>query len=421
MAAMTESTIVRRPWSVRAALVRVHRWLGLGIALFLFVAGLTGALISWDHELDAVLNPRLFVADSGVAAASDAPSQAATSRARGGLELAAQLESRDPRLQVIYTPLVAVPGETLQMLVAPRIESATGKLVQLDFNQVAIDPSTGVVQGRREWGAVSLARENLLPFLYKLHYTMHIPDVRGVQLGIWVMGIVGIVWVLDGIVALAISFPSRAAWRKSLAFRWGKGGFPLLFDLHRSSGVWLWLLLLVVALTSVSMNLQYQVVRPIVARFSTLSPDVFSTRRPVSAEKAIEPAISREQVVQLARGEAARRQISAPAGAVFYSPEYATYGVGFFSPGQDHGDGGLGNPWLYFDAASGAPVGAAVPGTGSAGDLYMQAQFPLHSGRIAGTTGRVVVSALGLVVASLSLTGVLIWVRKQRARRLQAD
>ena len=48
----------------------------------------------------------------------------------------------------------------------------------------------------------------------------------------------------------------------------------------------------------------------------------------------------------------------------------------------------------------------------------MQAQFPLHSGRILGLPGRILVSLLGLAVAMLSLTGVVIWMRKRRSRVL---
>ncbi|MDR9259202.1 PepSY-associated TM helix domain-containing protein, partial [Burkholderia multivorans] len=46
----------------------------------------------------------------------------------------------------------------------------------------------------------------------------------------------------------------------------------------------------------------------------------------------------------------------------------------------------------------------------------MQAQFPLHSGRIAGVAGRVAVSVLGIVIAMLSVTGICIWVKKRTAR-----
>jgi uncharacterized iron-regulated membrane protein len=46
----------------------------------------------------------------------------------------------------------------------------------------------------------------------------------------------------------------------------------------------------------------------------------------------------------------------------------------------------------------------------------MQAQFPLHSGRILGTPGPVLMSVLGLAIATLSVTGVVIWARRRRVR-----
>jgi uncharacterized iron-regulated membrane protein len=92
------------------------------------------------------------------------------------------------------------------------------------------------------------------------------------------------------------------------------------------------------------------------------------------------------------------------------------WGVGFFRPGVDHGDGGLGNPWLYYDARSGLPAGDSVPGTGSAGDIFMQSMFPLHSGRIIGLPGRVLMSLMGVVIAVFSATGVYLWWRKRVAR-----
>ena len=44
----------------RQVLTMLHRWVGLFLAVFLFISGLTGAIISWDHELDEWLNPQLF-------------------------------------------------------------------------------------------------------------------------------------------------------------------------------------------------------------------------------------------------------------------------------------------------------------------------------------------------------------------------
>jgi uncharacterized iron-regulated membrane protein len=51
---------------MRPVFVLLHRWFGLAVAVFLFVSGLTGAVISWDHELDAWLNPQLFHARSAM-------------------------------------------------------------------------------------------------------------------------------------------------------------------------------------------------------------------------------------------------------------------------------------------------------------------------------------------------------------------
>lgn len=396
---------------MRALFVIIHRWFGLAAAVFLFIAGATGAVISWDHELDAWLNPQLFHARS-----ADQPNAGAP---KPGLELANLVEKAEPRLRVTYVLTEAEPGHTIGMMIEPRIDPASGKPYALDYNQIAVDPVTAEIQGRRMWGAVSLARENLLPFLYKLHYTMHLPDMGGIETGVWLMGIIGIVWTLDCFIAIYLSFPNWRSWRKSFAFRWRDGGHKLNFDLHRSGGMWVWGLLLVLAVTSVSMNLERQVMRPILRTVSTLTPGPFDTRTAVAPDKVPEPAISREQVVELGRQQGIRLGLADPVGGVFYSGMFGFYGVGLFQPGNDHGDVGLGNAWLYFDAQTGAYAGGRVPGSGSAGDIFLQSQFPLHSGRIIGLPGRIMISFMGALVAMLSVTGVVIWVRKRRARLQQ--
>jgi uncharacterized iron-regulated membrane protein len=386
---------------MRTWLVRLHRWFGLAAAVFLFISGATGAVISWDHELDAWLNPALYEARSQGPALPVA-------------ELVRRIEAADPKAQVTYHPLAVEPGHTFVAFVAPRWDAAKDQLHTLDNNQIALDPATGDVQGRRQWGAVSLSRENLLPFLYKLHYSMHLPESGGIEWGVMLMGVIAIAWVFDTLIAMWISFPKLSQWKRSFAFRWSAGGPRRVFDLHRSGGVWLFALVLMIAVTSVAMNLNNQVMRPVVSWFSTLSPSPFASRTP--AAKPVEPVVAREAIVAHAQAEAARRGWTAPPGAVFLSPDLGLWGVGFFAPGLDHGDGGLGNPWLYYDATSGEPAGDSVPGTGSAGDIFMQSMFPLHSGRIIGVPGRVLMSFLGVVIAVFSSTGVYLWWRKRVAR-----
>ncbi|WP_339068798.1 PepSY-associated TM helix domain-containing protein [Teredinibacter turnerae] len=386
---------------MRHLLTLLHRWFGLFTAVFLFVAGATGAIISWDHELDGALNPQMYHAQW-------------QGEAQSPLVLADRFEAENPNLIVTFLPLELAAGDALNIFVKGRSEQADQNLT---YNQVAIHPESGEVQAKRMWGDVSLSRENLLPFLYKLHYSMHLPDVGGIEAGILFMGIVSIVWILDSFVAIAISFPARRSWQKSFLFRWKSGGYKLNFDLHRSGGVWVWALLLIIAVTSVSMNLGFQVVRPVVNAISPLTPSPFETQ---TFNAYSTPALSRAEAVELARIEAPKHDITDPIGGLFYARDYNLYGIGFFTPGNSHGDGGLGNPWLYFDGNTGAYVGATIPGEGSAGDIFMQAQFPLHSGRILGVTGRVIMSFLGALIAMLSITGIVIWARKRKARAIRS-
>jgi uncharacterized iron-regulated membrane protein len=375
---------------IRRIGVVAHRWMGLFTAAFLFVAGTTGAIIAWDHELDAVINPEFTWS------ATPGPAQSP-------LALAEALEARDPRIRVTWLPLVLSPGHALTVGVAPG----------LPYDEVALDPVTGAVQGERKVGAASF--DSLLSFLYDVHYRLHLPMVWDVDTGLLFMGLVAVVWLVDSFVALAVSFPSRSSWRRSFVFRWRAGPPKLLFDLHRSSGVWLWLVLVVFATTAVSMNLGDTVVRPLLGCVFPLAEDAWELRDP--AREPVAPAYDRRRIVALAAWDAEARGWDPP-GGVYYGEHHGIYAVGFWRPGEEHGDGTLGKPWLHYDATTGEHVGDGwIPGEGSPGDLFLHAQLPLHSGRWFGLPGRIAVSTLGIAVATLSATGVWLWIRRQLRQR----
>src|SRR5688500_16096148 len=125
------------------------------MAAFLFLTGVTGAVISWDHELDDLLNAHLLKTSSRGASL---PS----------LELAKRVEAADARVRVTFVPLAAQPGDSLALFVEPRVDPVTRRLYDLGFNQIFLDPATGEELGRREWGGAVPTRENFVSFLYKL-------------------------------------------------------------------------------------------------------------------------------------------------------------------------------------------------------------------------------------------------------------
>ncbi len=91
---------------MRPFLLLCHRWFGLSAALFLFIAGLTGAIIAWEYEIDAWINPDLYEART-------------PGTAQDPVTLAAAFERAEPRLRVMWLPLSMEPGQTLQVGVRP--------------------------------------------------------------------------------------------------------------------------------------------------------------------------------------------------------------------------------------------------------------------------------------------------------------
>jgi uncharacterized iron-regulated membrane protein len=356
-------------------------------------------VIAFNHELDEWLNPALFrVRPDGTSLTP--------------LELAAKVEAADPRVRVSYLPLRIERGSSLDVFVEPRVDPSTGEPYTVDYSQVFLDPVTGAMLGRRMWGACCLEREHVIPFLYKLHYSLHLRE----NVGLWVMGLVAIVWAFDSFVGLYLTLPRGRPffrrWRVSWGVKRDAGAFRMNFDLHRAGGLWAWAVLLVLAVSGVALSLEEQVMRPVVSLFSPVTPDVFHQAEAELGGRLVEPRVTRERVIAEAADEARRRGWEQQLDGVFYASTAGLYGVGV----GDHHAPGLGSPYLYFDAADGRLVAAVVPGEGTPGDRFLQLQFPLHTGQIAGLPTRILISVTGLVVAMLSITGVVIWLRKSRRR-----
>lgn len=410
---------------MRAVFGRLHRWAGLLTAAFLFFSGVTGAVISWDHEIDETLNAKFFdVSSAGPAIPS--------------VDLVRQIEQRDPRARVIFFPMTPEPGHSLAFFVQPRIDPTTGKRYTLDYNQIFLDPNTGAELGRRYWGAVwPVTSENFVSFLYKLHYTMHIPEFWGSdRWGARLLGIIAIIWTIDCFVGFYLTLPARKLLRAGQAPAvkrelgkgfWGRwapawkiktsgSAYRINFDIHRAFSLWTWAVLFVVAFTAFSLNLYFEVFSPLMKTVSNYTPTPFEQRPYRSLDDPIEPKMTFAQIAERAAADGKARGFTEPLGSLFYGPAHGVYAAAFFKPGDDHGAAGVGPAQLYYDSEDGRPLGDRLPWVGTAADVFVQMQFPLHSGRILGLPGRILISAMGLVVAALSVTGVVIWARKRRAR-----
>lgn len=261
----------------RPALVLLHRWVGLGLAGFLLLAGITGALLVWYPALDAALNPGLMQVQA----------PAAASPGLDRLALRERVQQQWPGSQVHWVPLQ--PLAPTQALVF-WIEAGPGQPA-LAFDEVFVDPYTGQILGTRHWGEIRQGLSNLMPFIHLLHQQLALGPV-----GVWVFGVVALLWTLDSLVALWLTWPARARprgpqgtpamaaprpagpgwwqrWAPAWRVRWAAGGYRRLYDLHRAGGLWPWLLMLLLAWSSVAFNLYEPVYRPVMGLFFNFQPD----------------------------------------------------------------------------------------------------------------------------------------------------
>jgi uncharacterized iron-regulated membrane protein len=387
--------------------VVVHRWAGLAMAGFLLVAGLTGSVLAWFDELECLVNPGLMLAEP---ATPGAP-------LLDPLSLhASALKQLPPGAAIPWIPLNVEAGRTLRM-------SVTGgdAARPLPFDEVFVDPYTGRVQGRRQWGDLAEGRPNLLTFVYRLHYSLALGAA-----GTTLLGIVALVWTLDCFVGAWLTMPASrtrwlARWQPAWRMRLGAGRFKLIFDLHRAGGLWPWALLFVLAWSSVAFNLSavYAPVTRALLGQQAVQPG-FGHLAALTAPRP-EPALAPAEALAAAR-QLAARQAAARGFQVLredwlgYEAERGIY-IYMVTSDRDIRERYGGNTRLAIDADTGAFKGLYLPTGEAAGDTVTSWLTTLHMAAMWGWPLKVIVTAGGLAVAALSVTGALIWWRKRRSRK----
>jgi uncharacterized iron-regulated membrane protein len=391
----------------RVALV-AHRYVGLLLSMFLLVAGLTGALLAFYADLDGALNPSLVLAEPEVPGAPFLEPFALQAR------FSAQLPAGARAINLQFQPQ---PHRAIRSWVEVAPET---------WREFFVNPYTGAVQGSRQWGALSEGPRNLMPFLYRLHFSLALG-----QVGTWLFGVAALLWTVDCFVGAYLTFPaperrapgSPLGWLRRWLPAWRvKTGklFAFAFTWHRASGLWVWALLLVFAWSAVGLNL-HGVYQPIMKALAGLEPDVHE-QLPHLAAPYPEPRLTLRQAHargrELMAEQASRRGFQV--GAERWLTYHADHGV--FSYGVASSlDISSEHPHteVYFDGQDGRLVGFQAPTGGRAGNTVTSYINHLHFAALGGYWYRALVSVLGLLVSGLSVTGAWIWWRKRQKRTLR--
>ena len=387
---------------IRSFWVLLHRYTGLAMTAFLIVVGLTGCLLAFLPELDGVINPQYV-----------APIQAVTM-----LNPLTLMENAERLDTAIKADAVWLSDTAATVTVSSRTTNDVG------YDQLIFNPYTGELLGRRHWGDLSQGLENLMPFVYKLHYELALGDA-----GVWILGITALIWTLDCFVGFYLTLPPRKSshrtkplatknfwqrWQPAWLIKWSASKTRINFDLHRAGGLWLWLALLVFAWSSVYMNLGgfYTQVMQSVSQYHQPWTDFPDLPQPVQ-----QPQINWRQAQDISQAELNRLEQTqgirtlAPNGFwINRAKGFYVYAVKSTADIQDHG----GQTRVVIDANSGAVKQVLLPTGQYSGNTITTWLMALHTANIWGLPYKIFVCVLGLAIVMLSVTGVLIWLKKRR-------
>jgi uncharacterized iron-regulated membrane protein len=365
----------------RPSILLWHRWFGLIAGLWLFLMGATGAILVFYAEIDRALNPDLFTASAGPAQPVD--------------RWVAAAQARHPDRAVRFIDLPNTAGKSATLWLEKRADLPPDPR---ESNwQVFVDPATAEVLGDRDYSAIDLSRRGITNFLYTFHHTLHLGETVA-----WLLGLVALLWLIDHVASVVLAFPTAARWRQSFRIRPGVHGHKRVFDLHRAIGLWLFPVTLTLAVSGVYFNWRDEF-RAAVNAVSPLTP---------RADQAA-PALPTPLTAPPIGWDAALARADAPVDGIAYNAAKGLYWLRLFDARDIDPSG---RRWLFVDARNGAILSDRHATQGSAGDMVMAWQFPLHSGKAFGWPGRIAIFMAGIATCLFVVTGFMMWARKRRAR-----
>ncbi|MBM3553888.1 MAG: PepSY domain-containing protein [Alphaproteobacteria bacterium] len=378
----------------------IHRYVGLLAGAVFVIIGLTGSILAFRTEIDKWLNRELMFV----------PQPAEGNRSYRPLDeiIAASKAAAPPNGTPLFVHFPKDSSGYFDVIYSPN-----GSLGHHTTNdgikkvyQVIVNPFDAAVIGQR----LIVDSENHFsePFVnvvIHLHYTL----LQG-EVGENIVGAVGL--FLFGSIATGVYlwWPRNGKWRQAFSIKRRSSAERLIFDLHKTTGVYVCAVILVMAFSGVYIIFMPQV-RALVGAFSSVSAhmipediksDSADGRPPIGAETAV-------AVVNRLFRDGRLMSLRLPDG-----PE-GVYVIG--KRADDEVSKSEPSRLVAVDQYSGRILKIQDPHDFTAGERFLEWQYPLHTGEAFGDIGRAFICAFGFVPLLLYTTGVTRWLRNRRARR----
>ena len=354
----------RRLW-IRKAIFQVHLWAGVLLTLYLVVIALTGSVLVFERELTG------FALPPGVSHRLPAVPVPLAAVVRH-----AQQSYPDAEIDEVTVPSVAIPAYQLTL-----------RLANHHATHVVADAATGaLVPAPRTW----------VQWVHDLHVYLLLDPRYGAQ----VNAAGAAVLLLLTVSGLALWWPGVRVWTRGLRVNVRAGWRRINYDLHSAVGFWTLLLSFWWALSGMYFGWYRVVARAVEAVFP-----VRNMHAPVAlAASASTSRVPLATVLQAAQAASPQGQLYSLSNADLRGPTaYASMDLGE--------QGGF----LHRDIVCIGTADARVLSVWhyaekhSLGDWILWLMHPLHFGTEWGLLVKVVWFLLGLSMAVLALTGLLMY------------
>lgn len=356
----------------------VHRWIAVGLMVLLIPISLSGAFLVWHDEIDALVHPGRY----------------ATSAANVALPPSAYLANATAALERGVRPSsIRLPAGTGQPVLVsarggPRAEGGPPRLFT-----VYLDPPSGRVLDVVDF------RNSLVGVVHRFHENLTIPEYSGRQIAGWA----GVGMLILSLTGLWVWWPRNGAFL--IGLRWRRSPATTA-NLHHLVGFWISLPLALVSATGIYLAFP-QTARNAMSSIAAMTPQ---GARP-GAQSARETASTPDQA--LAAALAAEPGTSA--AAIFMAAPDPRGGETPVWRIQLRRAAGAGSVTVLVDDRTRTVSQAPDP---LAGDRAAQMIRWIHEGEAGGPLWRLAVFLCGLMPSVLGVTGLVVWLRGRRQRRL---
>lgn len=389
----TRSTHLQSLKNRRKLWLKVHLWLGLGLGLFLAIFGLTGSVLVFWQELDRALNPQLF------------RSQSVTGTARRTIDeiVTAAINEAPKGWQSLYYEEPVDENENV--LVFFHYDQPNQQTIDAESFNVAVNPYSAQVMGHRVfYHAWNPLKHCFIGFIFKLHYAMLLGST-----GVLVVGAMAVLLFVSVLSGFIVWWPLTGKWRRALTIKPRASIERFNHDLHQTTGFYSAIVVIALLVSGVYFNLPEQ--------FRWLVNCVSSVTE--------EPAFTVQQPFLLKDWQSLSLRAQAEAGGG--KPHYFTFTgsrlerfTACYRDVIELVGYGITDRCLVFNRDNGQLMQIIDPAHGSAGDVFLQWQWPLHSGKAFGWPGRILVFITGLVCPLLFITGLVRWLQKRSVKQIHA-